>query len=154
MLPLAIACNNSSSTGSPNGPSSSRAALSLSIQPSPITATHCDAGCSGSSGTSFGFGAEMRVNVRESGGVGATVNTVTLNATVDGVSFPPLVFNADDVTRAAGTNHVGANATLAIPLSIVYNTPSGTANLTISLNVQTTDDRNNQVTATGQVNVQ
>lgn len=43
--------------------------------------------------------------------------------------------------------------TLSIPLTIVYNTPSGKANLSVSVSVQITDDRSNQVTATGQTSV-
>jgi hypothetical protein len=48
---------------------------------------------------------------------------------------------------------VGGQATLSTPLSLLYNTPSGNANLDVSISFQGTDDRGNQATAAGQVSV-
>ena len=95
----------------------------------------------------------MAVNLQEAAGVGGNATQMTLTASASGHPLPPLTFTASDITQQAGSSHVDGRATLAIPMSIVYNTPSGTANLTISVSIQVTDDRNNQVTATGQVNV-
>jgi bifunctional DNase/RNase len=96
---------------------------------------------------------DMTLDVQDAASVGATVNSITLNATSDTTTFAPLTFSSDDIKREAGTTHVDGRATLSIPLSIVYNTPSGKANLSVSVSVQLTDDRNNQVTATGQTSV-
>ena len=40
-----------------------------------------------------------------------------------------------------------------MPVTIVYNTPSGKANLSITISLQITDDSNKAVTASSQVNV-
>jgi hypothetical protein len=95
----------------------------------------------------------MTINLQETAGIGANVTHLTLTASASGQTFAPLEFDANDITDHAGSHHVDGRATLAIPMSIVYNTPTGTPNLTISLTIQMTDDRNNQTTATGQVNV-
>jgi hypothetical protein len=95
----------------------------------------------------------MTINLRETAGVGGNATQLTLIASAGGQQFQPLTFTADDIAGHAGTHHVDGHATLAIPMSVVYNTPTGTANLTISVSIQVTDDRNNQTTATGQVNV-
>jgi hypothetical protein len=95
----------------------------------------------------------MTIDVRDLATLGATMKTLTLTATADGTTFPPLTFSSDDISGQAGTNHVDGHATLSLPLTIVYNTPSGKANLSITVSLQITDDGNNQVTATGQVSV-
>jgi hypothetical protein len=95
----------------------------------------------------------MTINLRETAGIGGNATQLTLTASAGGQQFQPLTFTADDITGHAGTHHVDGRATLTIPMSIVYNTPTNTANLTISVSIQVTDDRNNQVTATGTVNV-
>jgi hypothetical protein len=95
----------------------------------------------------------MTINLRETAGIGGNATQLTLTASAGGQQFQPLTFTADDIAGHAGTHHVDGRATLAIPMSIVYNTPTGAANLTINVSVQITDDRNNQVTATGSVNV-
>jgi len=95
----------------------------------------------------------MTFDVQESASVGATVDSITLTATAEGRTFSPLILSGDDVKQLAGTNHVGSQSTLSVPLSLLYSTPSGNANLEVSVSVQGTDDRSNQVTAAGQVSV-
>ena len=95
----------------------------------------------------------MTIDVRDSASVGATINSMTLTATADGATFAPLTFSSDEIRLQAGTNHVEGQATLSIPLTIVYNTPTGKANLSVSVSVQITDDRSNHATATGQASV-
>jgi hypothetical protein len=124
------------------------------VRPSPITATRCNPQCTGESGSgSFAYSMDMTLDLQDAASVGATVNSITLTATADTTTFAPLTFSSDDIRRQAGTTHVDGRATLSIPLTIVYNTPSGRANLSVSVSVQITDDRNNQVTATGQTSV-
>jgi hypothetical protein len=96
----------------------------------------------------------MTIDLQDSSSVGGTVNSITLTGTADGTTFPPLTFSSDDIKSQVGTLHVDAHGTLSMPLSIVYNTPSGKANLAVSVSLQVTDDGNKSVTATGQVNVQ
>jgi len=152
-LTASMACGNR--TTAPSDLSgSSGGTFNLSVRPSPITATRCNPQCTGESGSgSFAFSMDMTLDVQDSASVGATVNSITLNATADSTTFAPLTFSSDDIRRQAGTTHVDGRATLSIPLTIVYNTPSGKANLSVSVSLQLTDDRSNQVTATGQTSV-
>lgn len=150
-----MACSNS-----PNAPSelsstsSSRATFNVAVRPSPITATRCNPQCAGESGSaSFAFSADMTIDVQDSASVGATINSMTLTATADGTTFAPLVLSSDDIKQQVGTNHVDGQGTLSFPMTIVYNTPSGKANLSVSISVQLTDDGNTQATATGQASI-
>ena len=156
VLAASMACSNSATSPSTlNSTSSGQATFSVAVRPSPITATRCNQQCLDQSGsaTSFEFSADMTFDVQESASVGATVDSITLTATAEGRTFSPLILSSDDVKQLAGTNHVGSQSTLSVPLSLLYSTPSGNANLEVSVSVQGTDDRSNQVTAAGQVSV-
>ena len=159
MTALALTASVACSSGT-TGPSdltstgSSKATVNVAVRPSPITATRCNPQCPSQSGSgSFAFSVDMTIDVQNTASVGATVNSITLNATADSTTFAPLTFSSDDIKQQAGTTHVDGQTTLSIPLTIVYNTPSGRANLSVSVSVQVTDDRSNQVTATGQTSV-
>jgi hypothetical protein len=157
LLAASTACSNNSATSPSdlNSTSSSPPAFSVAVRPSPITAIRCNQQCPDQSGaaTSFEFAADMTIDVQDSASIGATVNSITLTATTEGHTLSPLTLSSDDIKGLAGTNHVGGQATLSVPLSLLYNTPSGNANLDVSISLQGTDDRNNQVTAAGQVSV-
>jgi hypothetical protein len=154
-LAASIACSNSTTSPSQvNSTSSSQASFNVGVRPSPITATRCSPQCPGDSGsTSYAFSVAMTIDVQNSTGVGATVNSITLTANASGTALTPLVISSDELTQQNGTNHVEGHAMLSTPLTIVYNTPSGSPNLDISISAQITDDRSSQVTATGQVTV-
>jgi hypothetical protein len=156
VLTASMACGKSTATSPSDltSTTSSRATFNITVRPSPIKATRCNPQCPGESGSqSFAFSADMMIDVQDSATVGATVNSITLTATADGSPFAPLAFSSDELRRMVGTTRVDGQATLSIPLTIVYNTPSGSANLNVNVSVQITDERGNQVTATGQVNV-
>jgi hypothetical protein len=155
VLAASMACSNSTtSPSSVTSTTSNRASFNVAIRPSPIKATRCSPQCPGEAGGStYAFSADMTIDVQDSASVGATVNTMTLSASADGTTFTPIVFSSDDIRGQTGTNHVDGGATLSIPIGIVYNTPSGGANLSISVSLQITDERGNQVAATGQVSV-
>jgi len=153
VLTVSIACSNSATGPSGVNSTTGGSSFAVAVRPSPITATRCNPGCDSGSG-SFAFSADMTIDVQDSSSVGGTVNSITLTGTADGTTFPPLTFSSDDIKSQVGTLHVDAHGTLSMPLSIVYNTPSGKANLAISVSLQVTDDGNKSVTATGQVNVQ
>jgi hypothetical protein len=156
VLSASIACSGGSDTAPSqlNSASSNQATISVAVRPSPITATRCAPQCSGASGSSsFTFAADMTIDMLDSASVGATVNSIALTGTADGKTFSPVTISSDDIKQLAGSNHVDAHATLSLPVSVAYNTPSGNANLNVSISVQSTDDRGNQVTATGQVSV-
>jgi hypothetical protein len=149
-----IACSNSTTAPS-DVSSTSGAAFKVTVRPSPVTATRCSPQCAGQSGSAgYTFSADMTIDAQASAGGGATINSITLTATADGTTFPPLAFSSDEISGQAGTNRIDGHGTLSFPLTIGYNTPSGKANLTISVALQATDDRGTPVTATGQVTVQ
>jgi hypothetical protein len=149
-LLAAMSCGEGTS---PTTATSSRARLTMSVAPSPITAERCSPQCLSDSGTGFAFSAALTITLQESAGIGARINSITLTGSTGSVTFDPLVFGSTEIAREAGSNHVSARGSLAVPLNIVYTTPAGTPNLTISISADVTDDQNNQVTATGQVNV-
>lgn len=150
-LAVLTACDGSDS---PAGPTPTQASFTISVLPSPITANRCNPQCPSQSSTgTFAFSAAMTITVQESAGIGANVNVITLTGSTGTVTFTPLVFSSADIIQLAGSTHVSGRGSLSVPLTIVYTTPSGTANLAVSINAQFTDDRNNQVTATGQVNI-
>ncbi len=154
VLAASMACSNSTTSPSQvNSASSSQASFSVGVRPSPITATRCSPQCSGDSGTSYAFSVAMTIDVQNATGVGATVNSITLTANASGTALAPLVISSDDLKQQNGTNHLEGHATLSTPLAIVYNTPSGSPNLDISISAQITDDRSSQATATGQATV-
>jgi hypothetical protein len=156
ILTASMACGNNGTTAPSDlsSTSSNRATFNVAVRPSPIKATRCNPQCPSQSGSeSFAFSADMTIDVQNSSAVGATVNSMTLTATAEGTPFAPLAFTSDDIRRLAGTTHVDGHATLSMPLTIVYNTPTGSANLGVSVSLQITDDRGNQVTAAGQVSV-
>jgi hypothetical protein len=142
-----------SDTESPAAPTPTQASFTISV-PTQITATRCSPACSSqSSSDTFAFSAAMTLTLQESAGIGANITTITLTGTAGGVTFQPLVFSSTDITQVAGSAHISGRGSLAVPLTIVYNTPSGTANLLVNINVQFTDDGSKQVNATSQVNV-
>jgi hypothetical protein len=150
-LAVSTACNSSNSPGSP---SPTRANFNVYVQPNPATATVCNPRCpSSTSSDTFAYSVTMTIQMQETAGIGATINSVTLTGSVGNVSFNPLVFSSSDISQHAGTSHVSGHATLSFPVNIVYNTPTGTSGLTISVSLQATDDRNNQVTASAQATV-
>jgi hypothetical protein len=156
VLTASMACSNNSTTAPSDLTSgtSSKATFNVAVRPSPITATRCTPQCPDQSGSpAFAFSADMTIDVQASASVGATLNSMTLTVTADSTTFAPLAISSDDIKRQVGTNHVDGHTTISIPLAIVYNTPSGKANLSVSVSLQITDDRNNQVTATGQASV-
>lgn len=155
VLAASIACSNSSTAPSDlNSTGANRATFNVGVRPSPISATRCNPQCPDQSGSkSFAFSADMTIDVQNLAAIGATVNSITLTATADGGTFPQVVLSSDDIKGQAGSNHVDARATLSTPLTILYNTPTGSASLDVGVSVQLTDDRSNQTTATGQVSV-
>jgi hypothetical protein len=152
-LIVSVACSNSATAPSDLNSTTGGSRFAVAVRPSPITATRCTPGCDSGSG-SFAFSADMTIDVQDSSSVGGTVNSITLAGSADGTTFPPLTFSSDEIKANVGTLHVDGHATLSMPVTIVYNTPSGKANLAINVSLQITDDGNKSVTATGQVNVQ
>jgi hypothetical protein len=150
-LSASTACNNNDS---PAAPTPTQANFTVSVQPATITATRCNPKCPSQSGSAtFGFSATITLVMQESAGIGANITAITLTGTTGGLTFPPLVFSASDITQAAGGTHISGHGSLAVPVTIVYDTPSGTADLVVNISVQLTDDGNKQVSATSQATI-
>ena len=147
-LAVSAACNNSNSPGSP---SPTRANFNVHVQPNPATATACNPLCTSSTTSdTFAYSVVLTIQMQETAGIGATINTVTLTGSVGNVFFNPLVLSSSDIAQHAGSSHVSGLATLSLPMHIVYNTPTGTSGMTMNVSLQATDDRNNQITASAQ----
>jgi hypothetical protein len=151
---LIIAATGCGASSTSPSPAPAQASFTVSVLPSPITAVRCSPACSGTSGATFPFSATMTLAVQELAGVGGNINSITVTPSTGGGALPPLTYGSDVVIQRAGTNHLGARGTLSFPMTLVYSTGSGgAANLVVNIVVQFTDDRNNQLTATGQVSV-
>lgn len=59
---------------------------------------------------------------------------------------------SNHITDHAGGYHINANGSLSVPLAIVYNAPSGGANLSVSISVELARGASHS-TVTGNVNV-
>lgn len=150
-LLAAMACGEGTS---PTTSTPTRARVTVAVAPSPITAQRCSPQCVSDTGTTgFAFSAGLTITLQEAAGIGARINSITLTGSTGTVTFEPVVFGSAEIAREAGTNRISPSGSLAVPLSIVYSTPAGTPNLTLNISAQFTDDQNNEVTATGQVNV-
>lgn len=157
-----VACGAASNPGAPTAApaaamaatsvSPSHAAVTIAVSPNPIV--------SGDSGDPHASRlAGWQVIVRESGGVGATVNFVnaTLRDAVTGVLAEPhgvLSQASSDVLATAGSNHVAAGGSLVVPQIVSFSLPGGdTAPGRLEVTVQLTDDNGNVVGASATATV-
>lgn len=137
-LALASGGGNSGSSTTTPTPSVSRAAYSVSITPSTVSAQP-------SSDPGFDWLIRFTVNLMESNGLGGNVDfvNVTLRDAVTGSTTSAVNFGAHDVISDAGTNRIEAKSQLQIPIGIVYNFPRGNSTGSLSVDMQVTDDRGN-----------
>ena len=99
---------------------------------------------------------DWTVVLRETAGLGGNVNHVDVSF-VNNFGFETkgvLNYGADEVVRAAGTNHIAARGELRIPLSMLYRA-DGVGGRTILLKnaVDFTDDRGNHMVLGASANV-
>jgi len=147
----AAACGGG--TNSTTAPTPTQASVTISVQPSPVTAVRCNPLCVGASGATFPFSATWTITLQESAGIGGNINAITITPSSGTGTLPPLTYGSDVVIQRSGTNHVGARGSLSFPMTLVYFTTAGSANLVINISVQFTDDRGNQLIVPGQVAV-
>jgi hypothetical protein len=133
--------------------SSPRAAITIAVSPNLVI----------SADTGDGRGsrhADWQVVLRETGGVGATVNFVnaTLRDAATGVLADPrgvLSQSASDVLAAAGSNHLAAGGSLAVPQALTFSLASGAAAPgRLEVTVQLTDDAGNVMGASARASVE
>jgi hypothetical protein len=140
-----------SALGMPS-PSSPRSAVTIAVSPSPVLST--DSGEARAPRR-----ASWQVVLRETGGVGATVNFVnaTLRDAGTGVLADPhgvLSQSSSDVLAAAGSNHLPAGGSLAVPQIVTFALSGGVAAPgRLEISVQLTDDAGNVVSASATATV-
>lgn len=160
---VSVACGAASNPGAPSAEptaavaatsvSPPRAAVTVSVSPSPIASS--DSGDPRAPRL-----AGWQVVVRETGGVGATVNFVnaTLRDAVTGALAEPhgvLSQGSSDVLAAAGSNHVAAGGSLAVPQIVTFSLSGGdSAPGRLEVTVQLTDDNGNVVGASATATVE
>jgi hypothetical protein len=153
---VSLACGAASNPGAPTAEPAAavaassvaptRAVLTIALSPNPIV--------SGDSGDLRAPRlASWQVVLRETGGVGATVNFVnsTLRDAVTGVLAEPhgvWSLGSSDVLGAAGSNRLAAGGSLIVPQIVSFSLPDGdTAPGRLEVTVQVTDDNGNVVGA-------
>jgi hypothetical protein len=160
---VSCACGAGTSPGAPTtdaaagvgmaSASSPRAVVAITVDPSPVVSTD-------SGDPRAPRQAHWQVVLRETGGVGATVNFVnaTLRDAATGVLADPhgvLSQSASDVLVAAGSNHLAAGGSLAVPLAVTFSLSSGAeARGRLEVSVQLTDDAGNVVGASASATVE
>ena len=134
------------SGGNPNPPTTLPpvASFAITVTPNPIVAQDCTpAVCSSTPGAQFFVAAG--ITVTESGGVGGTVNFITLvlrNAANSEVGT--LNFSAADIIGLVGTNRVNGRASLIIRgIGAAYRMSDGGRQGSLAFTVGITDDRGN-----------
>jgi hypothetical protein len=160
---VSCACSAGTSPGAPTTDAASgvgmpsvsapRAALAITVNPSPVVSTD-------SGDPHAPRQAHWQVVLRETGGVGATVNFVnaTLRDAATGVLADPhgvLSQSVSDVLVAAGSNHLSANGSLAVPQVVTFSLSSGAAARgRLEVSVQLTDDAGNVVGASASATIE
>jgi hypothetical protein len=146
---LASACGGNSTPTTPTTPTPTRASLTISVVPSPITAVRCNPLCVGSSGTSYAYSFSMTLTIQETAGVSGNINQITFTPVSGGGPQSPLTYGPDVVIQRSGTNHIGPRGTLSFPEGILDSTVPLVVNITVAFG----DDKGNQITGTAQVSV-
>jgi len=149
---LALTCSVALGCGgdkSPTAPSSqpTTADITATVSPNPVIASACTpTTCT----TGFAFSAVFNLQISETAGVGGNVNfvNVTMRDSTTGAEIGTINFGADEVIRRASTatNHVNARGSLSIVnLGVNYRLSGGGRQGTLTVAVQFTDDRGNQI---------
>lgn len=124
--------------------------ITVTLSPNPVTATDCSpVPCGGVRGL-FRFRADGTLTIHETAGIGGNVNSITAMHRI------PVALSADEIVQRSGTNHVAAHGMLSVPLFVFtapVNFPNAPRQAVFSYEVQFTDDRGTQLTATAQWSV-
>jgi len=142
---LAPACGNSTPT-IPGG--ISRAALTFTVAPNPITATQ-DA-------TTFAVTASFTVTLQETAGLGGEVQFIN-SAVYDpstGAQVSQNYFDSTDLVVYQGTKRIEANGTLTLQQTSTYTLADHSKAAELVVTTQFKDDRSNLVLASLLVKIQ
>jgi hypothetical protein len=109
--------------GTPEGPPTRAAAVSVSFAPDPVRAGPCPpSSCGPVTGELEVTGT---LTLRETGGAAATVQSVALELRFTNATTARAQLDAAAVTQLAGSNRLAANATLAIPVGMHFTPAAG-----------------------------
>ena len=144
---VAIGCGDEKSPTAPSSQSATTADITVTVSPNPVIASACTPTTCLSG---FDFAALFTVQISETAGVGGNVNfvNVTLRNTTTGIEIGTVNVGADEVIRRVptATNHVNARGSLSIVnLGVTYRLTGGGRQGTLTVTVQFTDDRGNQI---------
>jgi len=138
-----VACGGSHAAA-PTPLTPSQAVITATVTPNPVTSIVCSPSCVATSGTTYQFRAVGVLQIQETAGVAATVDSIVSGG---------LTYSSTDVTQRSGTNRVAAGGVLQFPLAFVYG-PTANANAqrttVFPIVVSVTDDRGNHVSGTVQ----
>jgi len=90
------------------------------------------------------------VSVQESAGVAGNVDYINLTFLRGSFVGNTTNYGSDYVIRRLGTNHVGARASISVPIGYVYWTGDGGSDIVLNVTVHFTDDRGHQIVGTVQ----
>jgi hypothetical protein len=158
-----VACGAGSNPGAPSSaspgagdtssPSSPRAVVTIAVSPTPVVST-------GTGDSRASREAHWQVVLRETGGVGATVNFIdaTLRDATTGVLADPhgvLTQSSTDVLAAAGSSHLAAGGSLTVPQGLTFTLQGGPAAPgRLAVTAQLTDDAGNVVGASATATIE
>ena len=132
---------------SPSTPSSPSPSPATEATPEPTVAI-IEATCTPSlvpavvsSNPAFAWQISWVLTVRETAGISGRVNFLRVTIADQQV----LTVDTAGVVAAAGSNAVAARGTLQIPLTLLYNLPTGDRLATVTTTVNFTDSRNNTI---------
>jgi hypothetical protein len=135
----ACGSNPTSPTPLPTPTAASKSVITATISPNPVVGV---ANPSTSQGA-FPFLASFTITVTETAGLACNLNRLQLRVPPNPNAFELPVA---EISKAAGTNFIGARGTLAIPLTLSYKTPTGTKALHTAVTVEAIDGNSNVVT--------
>ncbi len=151
-LPLVIGLagcgDDNTSPSSPTSPSpaatpeSTISVVTATCNPSLVTAAV-------SSEPAYAWQISWVLAVHESGGIAGHLNFLQVTIADRQV----LVLSAAGIAAAAGSNSVGANGTLNIPLTLFYNLPDGGKVANVTTTVNFTDSRGNTLVTSAQLRI-
>ena len=141
---LAFACGSST----PTITDVARAALTVTVQPTPVPPTQ-DV-LTGSCSVSY------KITLTETAGLGGTVQFVSSQIfdPATGQLLSLTYFDSDDLTVFVGKNRIDPGGTLVVPQTGTYILPDLSKNATLVVSAQMKDDRDNLINQSVMVKVE
>jgi hypothetical protein len=135
-------------SNTPTIPNITRAAIEITVDPNPITATQNTA--------TFAATATYTINLKETSGLGGEVEFISsaVYEPSTGKQVALNYYDSSDLVVYQGSKRIEANGTLALPQSLSYTLSDYTKAADLVITVQFKDDRTNLVFASLLVKIQ